>query len=79
MTPELPNMETEYAPVRGIVILHERAAYNWRMAMRCHALMWKRQRGTRAGGLERQAALICRTKATAARLDALAARGRGEE
>ena len=64
MSEELPNLETEFAPTRrGIVICHERAALNWRKAMRCHALMWKRQRGTRGGGLALQSARICRTKA----------------
>ena len=52
---------------RGIQLCHERAARNWRAAMRCHALMWKRQRGTHAGALARHSATICRAKAAEAR------------
>lgn len=64
MNDELPNVETEFAPTRrGIVVCHLRAALNWRRAMRCHALMWKRQRGTRGGGLALQSARICWIKA----------------
>ena len=63
-------METEFAPLRGVAILHERAAENWRKAMRCHALMWKRQRGTHAGALARHSATICRAKALDARIAA---------
>lgn len=69
---ERDNTETEFAPTRrGVVICHERAALNWRRAMRCHALMWKRQRGTRGGGLALQSARICRTKAIEAVFAAL--------
>ena len=76
---EPPNMETEFAPLRGVAVLHERAAENWRKAMRCHALMWKRQRGTLAGAMALHSAGICWAMAgkarSAAALEVLSERG----
>jgi hypothetical protein len=71
--------ETEYFPAVERADLKRQVAKNraqavkaWRQAMRCHALMWRRQRRTRAGGLALHSALLCWKHAA----EILAGRGR---